>query len=151
MALINCPECGKQISDQAGACPNCGCPIGESDLKATKKVNPKRKKAIILISCSVAVLLVAIAVVYILLIKPTLLYNEAVKEYERGNTQEAIEILDELPNNKKACALVNEIVYKEALTAFNDNQFEEAKRLLKRIPDYTETALLLQEIRISFL
>ncbi len=29
MALINCPECGKEISNRAGACPNCGCPIGE--------------------------------------------------------------------------------------------------------------------------
>lgn len=27
MSLISCPECGKQISDKAGACPNCGCPI----------------------------------------------------------------------------------------------------------------------------
>lgn len=27
MALIKCPDCGKQISDKAGACPNCGCPI----------------------------------------------------------------------------------------------------------------------------
>ena len=27
MALIKCPECGKEISSQAGACPNCGCPI----------------------------------------------------------------------------------------------------------------------------
>lgn len=27
MALISCPECGKQISDRAPACPNCGCPI----------------------------------------------------------------------------------------------------------------------------
>ena len=27
MALIECPECGKQISDKAQACPNCGCPI----------------------------------------------------------------------------------------------------------------------------
>ena len=27
MALINCPECGKQISDRAEACPNCGCPL----------------------------------------------------------------------------------------------------------------------------
>ena len=27
MALIKCPECGKQISDQAEACPKCGCPI----------------------------------------------------------------------------------------------------------------------------
>lgn len=27
MALIKCPECGKQISNQADACPNCGYPI----------------------------------------------------------------------------------------------------------------------------
>lgn len=27
MALINCPECGKEISDKAAACPHCGYPI----------------------------------------------------------------------------------------------------------------------------
>lgn len=27
MALITCPDCGKQVSDKAPACPNCGCPI----------------------------------------------------------------------------------------------------------------------------
>lgn len=27
MALIKCPECCKEISDKASACPNCGCPI----------------------------------------------------------------------------------------------------------------------------
>lgn len=27
MALIDCPECRKQISDKAITCPNCGCPI----------------------------------------------------------------------------------------------------------------------------
>lgn len=27
MALIKCPECGKQISNQAASCPNCGFPI----------------------------------------------------------------------------------------------------------------------------
>lgn len=27
MALINCPECSKQISDQTNACPHCGYPI----------------------------------------------------------------------------------------------------------------------------
>jgi hypothetical protein len=30
MALIECPECNKQISDQAAACPGCGaCPPKE--------------------------------------------------------------------------------------------------------------------------
>lgn len=30
MAMINCPECGKEISDKADKCPNCGCPIKEN-------------------------------------------------------------------------------------------------------------------------
>jgi uncharacterized membrane protein YdbT with pleckstrin-like domain len=29
MALINCPECGKQVSTEARACPSCGYPIAE--------------------------------------------------------------------------------------------------------------------------
>lgn len=27
MAIIACPECGKEISNKATACPHCGCPI----------------------------------------------------------------------------------------------------------------------------
>lgn len=27
MALINCSECGHQVSDKAKTCPSCGCPI----------------------------------------------------------------------------------------------------------------------------
>jgi RNA polymerase subunit RPABC4/transcription elongation factor Spt4 len=26
MALVNCRECGKQLSDQAATCPSCGAP-----------------------------------------------------------------------------------------------------------------------------
>lgn len=29
MALINCPECGKEISDKAASCPHCGNPINQ--------------------------------------------------------------------------------------------------------------------------
>lgn len=34
MALINCPECGKDFSDKAAACPNCGCPIESMTFQA---------------------------------------------------------------------------------------------------------------------
>jgi len=34
MALINCPECAKQISDQTNTCPHCGYPI------QSQKVDP---------------------------------------------------------------------------------------------------------------
>lgn len=29
MALINCPECGKEISDKAACCPHCGNPMNQ--------------------------------------------------------------------------------------------------------------------------
>lgn len=29
MALIKCPECGKEVSDKAKMCINCGCPLEE--------------------------------------------------------------------------------------------------------------------------
>jgi predicted amidophosphoribosyltransferase len=29
MALINCPECNKEISDMAESCPHCGFPIAK--------------------------------------------------------------------------------------------------------------------------
>ena len=41
MALIICPECGKQFSDKAAACPNCGCPTSE----IVKSVAPKGNSA----------------------------------------------------------------------------------------------------------
>lgn len=37
MALIICSECGKEVSDKAGACPHCGCPRPE--MKKGKKRN----------------------------------------------------------------------------------------------------------------
>jgi hypothetical protein len=30
MALIDCPECGRQVSDRAPSCPHCGFPIASS-------------------------------------------------------------------------------------------------------------------------
>lgn len=30
MALVTCRECGRQVSDQAAACPGCGAPLGRS-------------------------------------------------------------------------------------------------------------------------
>ena len=29
MALVKCPDCGREVSSSAKACPQCGCPISE--------------------------------------------------------------------------------------------------------------------------
>ena len=39
MALINCPECGKQISEQATSCPHCGFPLKRSNKKEIDKLD----------------------------------------------------------------------------------------------------------------
>lgn len=33
MAIIKCPECGRQISDKAPVCPNCGVEIAGKIMK----------------------------------------------------------------------------------------------------------------------
>jgi len=39
MALVNCPECGKQVSGSAHACPACGYPIAEKLATSQSAVN----------------------------------------------------------------------------------------------------------------
>lgn len=37
MSLINCPECGHQVSTLAKTCPNCGAPIVNTTVNKTKR------------------------------------------------------------------------------------------------------------------
>lgn len=39
MAMIKCPECGKEISDLASSCPNCGFPIGFESTNNNNNLN----------------------------------------------------------------------------------------------------------------
>lgn len=43
MALINCTECGREVSDKATSCPHCGCPVSIVSVPVTpsKPVNSK--------------------------------------------------------------------------------------------------------------
>lgn len=36
MAMIQCPECGREVSDQAATCPGCGCPLGVASVAPAK-------------------------------------------------------------------------------------------------------------------
>ena len=65
MALINCPECGKEISDSAMNCPNCGYPMqvesaSTNKLKEDNKI-PK-KIPVVLMLCMAAVIIMMILV-----------------------------------------------------------------------------------------
>ena len=44
MAMIKCTECGKEMSDKATVCPNCGCPIEEIKAKLGEIESEREEK-----------------------------------------------------------------------------------------------------------
>ena len=87
MALINCPECSKEISNAAPACPNCGTPIASASeasaagaqLTTTQLTSKKLK-----MHTAISVLAVIVGAVWIMV------QMDAV---ERGSEPSAIPIL----------------------------------------------------------
>ena len=55
MALIKCPECGKEVSTNADTCPNCGTPLAggkahkaKASSYVTNTSNKRRKTALLM-------------------------------------------------------------------------------------------------------
>jgi hypothetical protein len=44
MALTQCPECDKQISDKATSCPHCGAPASPASMPSSAAPKPPKKK-----------------------------------------------------------------------------------------------------------
>lgn len=73
MALINCPECGKEnVSDSAESCPNCGYNIKkhvENNKKSTLKQNEKadtfKKSPLNMIVFCIVAIIVAVIILFV--------------------------------------------------------------------------------------
>lgn len=50
MALINCAECGKEISDKAPSCLGCGCPVSNNNPNRGKDLNRTNYKVRIVLN-----------------------------------------------------------------------------------------------------
>lgn len=50
MALIQCPECKKEVSDEVSACPFCGKPRSQAKIIVTIEQTSKKWKVLTLIS-----------------------------------------------------------------------------------------------------
>lgn len=100
MALIKCPECNKEISDKAAACPNCGAPVVMSEVKKFEAIaiesKNKKKKIIGIITLALTILIV-IFLIYISNIE----YPDNVSGKVYNNGKEAVEVADEYFDGKK--------------------------------------------------
>ena len=61
MALIKCPECGKEISDKSPKCVNCGYPLTEG---SKEQKNNKHKKIFLIIALFIICVLISIVIIF---------------------------------------------------------------------------------------
>ena len=132
MALINCPECSKEISDSAKACPHCGYPLIETEKEEDKSTpisenennqiaenkQPKiNKKVITAVSIGVLATLVFCIIYYFAQIRPQNEYNEAIKMLESGKYSEAETLLNKIPQYEGVDKLKEQMKYESRVFA----------------------------------
>ena len=79
MALINCPECSREVSDTALACPHCGYQLKKPQVKA--KPQPTKKK-----TGGCGTFLLAVVVVVILAFLVGMIKNRQLPEKRSSST-----------------------------------------------------------------
>ena len=134
MALIKCPECGREITDTISTCPNCGYV-----LKKKKSIAP-------IVIILVLVLTVGGVSSYFYYFKPQSIMNQVSNLIERGKYEEADILLSSVPSSNRKEELLAQICIGEAKKALETGDYSLAETKLGSIsPDKIPNELL-QEI-----
>lgn len=93
MPLIPCPECGREISTQAAACPQCGAPA------ATVSPTEKRRRSPTAMGCLFAALSLVVVIILLLIVAPKDGQREKAIELcaqagVRGGYRECLDFID---------------------------------------------------------
>ena len=133
MALIHCPECDKEISDQVRSCPHCGYPL--------KKREPW--KIIVPIVAAAAVCVGGVAVYNHVVVEPRNTYNRAISLYDQGKYEEAARYFGEIPSYRDVAAYMEDIEtnrkYEEAVGLNEEGRYEEADALFAQLPGFKDS------------
>jgi len=120
MALIQCPECGKEISDKVTACPHCGYPLAEQPQPASPQPvevtginlsakNPKKSKKILV--CAVIIVFVIAAVGIGFTVKKSNDAKQAANEYIDNLGSVRLLMLSGAAEAEKLCILTHDVWY----------------------------------------
>lgn len=85
MALINCPECNNEVSNEATVCPHCGKPMPKSS-SAPEQQKQNRKGCLIFL----APLLLILIIVFVVLLSDSCKGSKDTIDYEIVSTSEYV-------------------------------------------------------------
>lgn len=133
MALIKCPECNKEISDQVSSCPNCGYPIKRIRLEF--KIKKKEIKFI-------GIIFFLVAVIFFVTSHFNNTAKKAERYYKTGELKEYQEIKSQMKNNE--VKEFSRFLEKEVDSLWDSYQKEEidydlAVEKMHNILDYSDT------------
>lgn len=166
-----CPYCNKQVGDNNQFCPECGQKLTqqsamnqassdywasvdrqneaienqrlESEAKITAQVRCAKQN--ITITC-LLLAFIALAVVYVVVLRPTQIYNDAMELYNVGNFEDALEKFESLGSFRDSLQQVEscktgiwEPKYQSALAFLNNKQYDQALELFEELGEYRDS------------
>lgn len=164
MALIKCPECGKEISDKATSCPNCGCPINAETLKSNtiqdqkekekaeepyrqmareRKKPLSRKSKIVMIATPICVVAVCLGAFFGT--AKIRAYNSAQKLFTAKKYSEAESEFASLEGYKDSADWVQKSEYELAKQDLKNKKYEDAIKKFSNLQKYEDSQDLLNE------
>lgn len=121
MALIKCPECGKEVSDKSETCIYCGCPIkdgeakeqeneknGSSTQNAAKQDHNKNRKKIIFVIVGCLAVILAVLCYFTFFYRGTFEISQANDTIELGASVKLTDFLEFDPQNIIQVNIIND-------------------------------------------
>ena len=134
MALIKCPECGKEISDTIVACPNCGYSF------------KKKNKWLLPVIIVLIVALIGGALSYFLYFKPNSVLDQAENLIAREKYSEADVLLASIPSSPRKEKILAQICIAEAKEAIASGNYALAEEKMKAVSSDSIPKELFDEI-----
>lgn len=138
MALINCPECGKEISDTCESCIHCGYKLSNNASSKDKKAN--KKKVSIIAILLVIVIIIGISIASILIIN-SIRENNRIEQEKQEQLQEQLLAQEEAERQRQAEIEAKKLTYEEEMCYYAIQYF----KTILRDPD----SLQINKVKIS--